>query len=82
MLHQGSASDKAILKKVNQHLARMSFGSHSRVNAAISNGQVTLSGNIQYENQRRPAMKAVASVEGVRIVLDQLQIPPRKAYGQ
>ena len=82
MLRQNSASDKVILKKVNQHLARMSFGARSRVAAAVSNGQVTLSGNIQYENQRRPAMKAVASVEGVRVVLDQLQIPTRKAYGQ
>jgi len=82
MLHQGPTSDKAILKKVNQHLGRMSLGSHSRVTAAVSHGQVTLSGNIQYENQRRPAMKAAASVEGVRGVLDQLRIPPRKAYGQ
>ena len=82
MSYQSSASERAILKKVNQHLSRMSFGSRSQVTATISNGQVTLSGNIQYENQRRPAMKAAASVQGVRGVLDQLQIPPRKAYGQ
>jgi len=81
MSHQGSVSDRAILKKVNQHLARMSLGAHCRVNAAIHNGQVILSGTLQYENQRRPALKAARSVEGVRAVLDQLQVQPRKAYG-
>ena len=82
MLSQNYGLDKAILKKVNQHLARMSLGSQSRVNAAIRGGQVILSGNIQYENQRRPALKAVGSVEGVRGVLDQLKLLPRKAYGK
>ncbi|MCX7427495.1 MAG: BON domain-containing protein [Planctomycetia bacterium] len=73
MSRQGSESDTAILKKVNQHLTRMSC----RVNAAIHNGQVTLSGNIQYENQRRPALKAAGSVEGVRGVSDQLKVTSR-----
>jgi osmotically-inducible protein OsmY len=50
-----------------------------RVNASIHNGQVTLSGNIQYDNQRRPAVKAAGSVEGVRGVLDQLKVVPRDA---
>lgn len=82
MSNHGAESDKTILKKISQHLARISLGSHSRVNVAIHNGQVTLSGNIQYENQRRPALKAVGSVEGVRGVLDQLKMPPHKAYGK
>ena len=82
MLSRNYVSDKMILKKVNQHLARASLGSHSRVNAAIYNGQVTLSGNLQYENQRRPALKAAGSVDGVRGVLDQLKLLPRKAYGK
>jgi hypothetical protein len=80
-MHQGSAADKAILKKLNQHLARISLGAHSRVTATVRNGQVTLSGTLQYENQRRPAMKAATSVDGVRGVLDQLHVPPRQPYG-
>lgn len=82
MLSQNHASDKMILKKVNQHLARVSVGSKSLVNAAIRNGQITLSGNLQYENQRRPALKAAGCVEGVRGVLDQLKMLPRKAFGK
>ncbi|MBN1908482.1 MAG: BON domain-containing protein [Pirellulales bacterium] len=78
MSPQSAASDKAILKKVIQNLGRMGSGSRNQVKAAIRNGQVTLSGNIQYESQRRPALKAVRSVQGVRGVTDQLKVPPRK----
>lgn len=80
MLHKGPASDNAILKKVNQRLARASLGSHSRVTAAVRNGQVTLSGSIQYEIQRRPALRAASGVDGVSGVLDQLQVQSRDAY--
>jgi hypothetical protein len=81
MSHLGSAADKAILKKLQQHLSRVSLGSQSHVNATVRDGQVTLSGNLQYENQRRPALKAARSVEGVRGVLDQLRVQPAKVYG-
>ena len=80
MLHEGSASDKTILKKVNQRLARASLGARSRVTAAVRNGRVTLSGSIQYENQRRPAVRAASGAAGVCGVVDQLQLPSRDAY--
>ena len=73
MLHRGSESDKAILKKVNQRLARASLGSRSQLTAEVRNGQVTLSGTIQYDNQRRPALKAARGVDGVSGVVDRVQ---------
>jgi osmotically-inducible protein OsmY len=76
MLHRRSLSDKTILKRVNQRLARASLG----VTAAVRNGQVTLSGSIRYENQRRPALRAANGVDGVSIVLDQLQVQSRDAH--
>ncbi|MBN2476886.1 MAG: BON domain-containing protein [Pirellulales bacterium] len=79
MLQKGSASDKTILKKVNQRLARASLGSHSRVTVAVRNGQVTLSGTIQFDHQRRPALKAASGVEGVGGVMDQLRVQARDA---
>ena len=36
-------------------------------------GSVTLSGNLKYESQRIPLMKALRGVAGVRNVLDQLK---------
>ena len=78
MALQSAAADKTILKKVNQNLGRMGSGSRSQVKATVRNGQVTVSGNIQYESQRRPALKAVRCVQGVRGVTDQLKVLPRK----
>lgn len=72
-------ADRALLKKVNQRLERTGLGSRCRVAVTIRRGQVTLSGNIQYEHQRRPALKAVSSVQGVRGVVDRLQVQSREA---
>ena len=80
MLHKGSASDKTILKKVNQRLTKTGLGSRCRVTATVRSGQVSLSGNIHYENQRRPALRAVGSVEGGKGVVDQLQVQSRDAH--
>ena len=45
-------------------------------------GSVTLSGNLKYENQRIPLLKALRGVAGVRNVLDQLKAPPKQTpYG-
>jgi osmotically-inducible protein OsmY len=77
MLHKGFALDKTILKKVNQRLMRASLG--SCVTATVRNGQLTLSGRIQYENQRRPAVRAASGVAGVSGVVDQLQVQSRDA---
>ena len=79
MLHKGFESDKTILKKVNQRLSRTSIGSQSRVTATVRNGQVTLSGSIQYENQRRPAMRAANGVEGVSRIVDQMKLKSQDA---
>ena len=80
MLRRGSVSDKTLLKKVNQRLARGSLGSQSHVTAMVRNGQATLSGSIQYENQRRPALRAASGVDGVSGVVDQLQVQSRDAH--
>lgn len=75
-MHNGSASDNTILKMVNQRLARVSLGARSKVTATVHNGRLTLSGNLQYENQRRPALRAASGVAGVSGVLDQLKVQP------
>ena len=80
MLRNEHVPDRTILQKVNQRLARASLGSGSRVNVEVCNGHVTLSGNIQYETQRRPALRAVDGVDGVRGIADQLQVQSGDPY--
>ncbi len=80
MLSRGTAPDKTLLKKVNQRLMRAGLGSHSRVAAAIRNGQVTLSGSIQYEHQRRTILRAASGVDGVSQVVDKLTVQPANSH--
>jgi len=69
--------DKTLLQKINQRLMRTGLGSQSKIKLTIRNGDVTLAGTLQYENQRRPVLTAARGVEGVRTVIDNLQVQPR-----
>jgi len=76
------ADDKTLLKQVNQRLMRAGTGGgKSRIAAAISRGDVTLTGMLQYEMQRRTAVRAASSVSGVRRVIDQMKVEPKKPKG-
>ena len=70
---------KAILQKLNQRLARIASGSRNNITATVNNGDVTLSGTIQFEHQRRIMIRAVNSVQGVRRVIDQVQVLAKKS---
>lgn len=70
-------SDKTLLNKVNQRLARMG-GAQGKVVATVRNRDVTLTGTIQFEIQRRPIMNAASSVDGVRRAIDQMTVLPAK----
>ena len=75
-------SDKELLKSVNRKLERTGTGSQTRLRATVQRGTVTLAGQLQYDNQRMPLVKAAGSVPGVRNVVDQLQAPPKvKPHG-
>jgi osmotically-inducible protein OsmY len=78
MFGRDEVPDRTLLKTVNRRLDRTGTGSQSKVTAAVQRGMVTLTGKLQYENQRNPIVKAIRSVAGVRQVIDQLQTPPKK----
>jgi len=72
--------DRTILTKVNQRLIRTGMGASSHVTATVRSGDVTLSGTIQYEYQRRTILKAASGVEGVRQVVDLLQLDTKQKH--
>jgi osmotically-inducible protein OsmY len=76
MFGANANSDKALQKLVDRRLQR-SGGSGAGLRAVVMNGSVTLSGNLKYESQRIPLLKALRGVSGVRNVLDQLKSPPK-----
>ena len=66
------------MTKLNQRLARCSMGSGSHVQVVVRNGTVTLSGELDFDYQRKPLLRAANGVNGVRMVVDQLRVkPPR-----
>ena len=69
-------SDKALQKSVERRLQRSGGGAGMK--AVVMQGSVTISGNLKYESQRIPLIKALRGVAGVRSVLDQLKAPPKQ----
>jgi osmotically-inducible protein OsmY len=77
MFGKNSISDKDLLRTVNQRLTRAGSASQTRVIAAVRQGNVTLTGNLQYPYQRDPIVKTIERIAGVRRVIDQLQLVAR-----
>ena len=74
MLGRNEVSDKELVKTVSKRLQR---GGGGGVIAAIQRGTVTLKGKIRYESQRRPILKIVGCIAGVRGIIDQLRLESR-----
>jgi osmotically-inducible protein OsmY len=68
--------DKTLLKQINRKLAQ--GGAATKISASVNGGYVTLTGTLQYENQRRVIIRKANQVSGVRHVADQMTIQPRK----
>ncbi len=79
---RNEVDDKRLLQQVNQRLMRTGTGGKTRVAAVVRKGDVTLSGVLQYEIQRKNFVRACSSVAGVRRVIDQMQLEPKKPKGQ
>jgi len=69
-------NDKALLKDVNKRLMRT--GTQTKITASVIGGRVTLTGTLQYEHQRRNILRSATYVNGVRTVVDQMTVQPKK----
>ena len=74
----GKISDNQLIRSVTQKIMQKCAGSGCRINVAIANGYVTLTGTIENEYQRRPFMNAASGINGVRRVIDQTTIAVKK----
>ena len=78
MFGKETTPDRAILKDVNKRLSRSGTG-RGMIAATVRGGQVTLTGRVQYESQRRALMQTVRRVDGMKGVTDQIKVKPRDA---
>jgi hypothetical protein len=74
MLEKIIIPDRSIDQKVSQQLANRGMRPPCKVSASSKGGTVTLTGKIQYEHQRNLCIQMTRRVEGVKRVVDQLQV--------
>jgi osmotically-inducible protein OsmY len=76
MMHQEKVKDTVITQKVKEKLSGAGIRAPCHVTAVSTNGQVTVSGSIQFEHQRPIALRAIRGVTGVQRVVDQMRLLP------
>jgi osmotically-inducible protein OsmY len=75
MFGDNQISDKELAKAIQRRLQR---GGGGGVDADVRQSTVTLRGKLRYETQRKPILRLVARISGVRRVIDQLQLIPNR----
>lgn len=76
MDHKSPTSDATITRNVSRQLAGCGLRSPCRIEVQTRNGEVTLSGAVQFVHQRNAAVQAIRTVEGVRRVIEKLKVTP------
>jgi osmotically-inducible protein OsmY len=64
--------DKTITRQVQDRIAGRGLKSPCRIEVQTSKGQVTLTGSVQYLQQKACAVSAASAISGVRHVIDRL----------
>jgi hypothetical protein len=77
-------SDATISKNVTRQLAGRGMRSPCHIQVQTHNGEVTLSGTVQFVHQRDAAVQAIRTVEGVKRIVEKLKVtpPPKHQYTQ
>jgi hypothetical protein len=69
-------SDATISRNVSRQLASSGLRSPCRIQVQTRNGEVTLSGTVQFVHQRNTAVQSIRTVEGVRRIVEKLKVTP------
>ena len=71
-MHITPVQDKTITRQVQSKIAGRGLGSPCRIAVDTVKGEVTLTGNVQYAQQKVTAVQAAGAIAGVRRVVDRL----------
>ncbi|HVA49740.1 MAG TPA: BON domain-containing protein [Pirellulales bacterium] len=79
-----SVSDVTISRNVTRQLAGRGLRSPCHIQVQTRNGEVTLSGTVQFVHQRDAAVQAIRTVEGVKRIVEKLKVkgPAKPQYPQ
>jgi osmotically-inducible protein OsmY len=73
-------ADLKICSDVQLKLANRGLRTPCNVTVNAKNGEVTLSGTVQYAHQKAAAVQAATGVTGVRRVIDQTTVGAKKRF--
>ncbi len=68
--------DDRLLLRISNKLINIGLRAPCRFNVDVYHASVTIRGNVLYEYQRRAAIQAIRSMDGVQSVIDQLKVQP------
>jgi osmotically-inducible protein OsmY len=74
MWHKEVFPDKSINQRICQQLSSRGMRSPCHIAVQTAKGVVTLTGSIEYEHQRNAAVLVARHMDGVKHVVDQLQV--------
>jgi osmotically-inducible protein OsmY len=74
----GPRSDADIARAVRDSLEWDVFVPDSRIRSTVSQGQVTLEGDVDFGNQRSDAERAIRNLLGVTRVINRIEVAPPK----
>lgn len=69
--------DKTLQRNVDRKLMQKCVGA-TRITATVRSGDATITGMIRNEHERKPIVRCVAAVQGIRRVVDQLRVEEKK----
>ena len=74
--HKNAVPDHTLTQRTQRQLAGRGLRAPCEIAVQTHNGMTTLSGKVEYAHQKQSALAAARGVQGVRGVLDQLQVIP------
>ncbi len=66
--------DKTITRQVEGKIAGRGLGPPCRIAVGTIKGEVTLTGTVQYPQQKHTAVQAASGISGIRRVVDRLTV--------
>lgn len=84
MERKSPISDATISRNVTRQLSSSGLRSPCRIQVQTRNGEVTLSGTVQFVHQKNAAVQAIRTVEGVKRIVEKIKVtpPPKHQYTQ
>ena len=78
----GTVEDTYLMSKIVSKITLMKLSNFSNITVSVNNGNVLLAGNIENQEKRLELIKKVWWIDGVKEVLNELEIGPRTSFSE